>query len=283
MKKLFCLLLAAAFTACNPQAEKQNAPSSVSAIQITSESGSVTVEENRVIITLRDGFERIGDAKSVYIRAVDYQAESEPVRWEGAATNYSGFALPYWVVYPQFTHAGAWLLEAVIETAEGKKVEGTLGVNVEERPYGLTAGMAALPSETRTASSQEELLKITSDPDPNPAYYQMTIAQALENGKPSLIAFATPGLCQTKACAPVLDTVDALWEKYRQQLNFIHVEVYQDFEPPLEYVATMREWGLVNEPWVYVVDKDGIIVARYDAALALEEIEPVIKELLDAS
>jgi glutathione peroxidase-family protein len=45
----------------------------------------------------------------------------------------------------------------------------------------------------------------------------------------------------------------------------------------------MAEWGLSYEPWTYLVDGAGKIVARYDGPLALSEIRPQIEALLAPS
>lgn len=279
-KLLSLLLLALLLVACGDKDESDTSQT-LSSIVVTTESGSVTVDQNRVILSLRDGFVRLGTAKSVYVKAKDYQAEGEPIVWEGPATNYSSFELPYWIAYPEFTHAGPWLLELEIETVDGEKVAATLGVNVQEQPFGVIPGQPAPASESRTGSTPEELAKITTADPPNPAFYEQTVAQALQNGKPSLIVFSTPALCSSDACGPMMKTFEALWEQYSNQMNFIHVEVYETFEAPLQYVATMQEWGLINEPWVYLVDGNGIVNARFDTVIAIEEITPRINDLLE--
>ena len=74
--------------------------------------------------------------------------------------------------------------------------------------------------------------------------------------------------------------VKTLWASYGDEnINFVHVEVYQDFET-LEYVPAMAEWGLVTEPWVFIVNKDGIITARYDGPISVQELAPAIESVI---
>jgi hypothetical protein len=272
-------MLALLVLGCTEQ-ESPKTDESASSLVVTSESASVSVEQNRVILSLRDGFARIDDAQAVYVKARDYQAEGEPIVWEGPASDYSSFELPYWVVYPAFTHPGAWLLELEITTAQGQQVNATLGVNVQEQAFGILPGQPAPASQTRTATNPDDLARITTADPPNPAFYQLTIEEAINNGQASLIVFSTPGLCATDACGPMMKTVEALWQDYSDQMNFIHVEVYESFEDPLQYVEAMREWGLINEPWVYLVDAEGIVNTRFDTVIAMAEIQPRLDELL---
>jgi hypothetical protein len=59
----------------------------------------------------------------------------------------------------------------------------------------------------------------------------MTVAEAMENGRPTVVGFITPGLCQTQWCAPVLESVEAVRDNVGDAAaNFIHIEVYEDFQ-----------------------------------------------------
>jgi hypothetical protein len=95
-----------------------------------------------------------------------------------------------------------------------------------------------------------------------------------------VIGFLTPGLCQTRWCAPVLESVDAVRTMPNTEANFIHVEVFNDFQE-LTYVPEMAEWGLgTQEPWVFVVDADGVVTAKFSGPLSPRELDQALRPLL---
>ena len=100
-----------------------------------------------------------------------------------------------------------------------------------------------------------------------------------------MVAFTTPAFCQSRTCGPVMDTVmDPLYERYNGQAIFIHIEPYKlpelregiDLIP----VEAMQEWGLQTEPWVFVIDRQGKIVGKFEGIMGLEEVESVLRRVL---
>ena len=275
------LLLVLSLSACNTQNSDDNKSSNPnpSPLQISVVSSSVTPTENRVVLAFWDGQNRVASVQKVQIKARLTQDDNQTVRWEGTATNYSDYEIPYWVAYPEFSQAGTWFLDLTITQDDGHTFENSVALNVYEIPIGIAVGAKAYPSENRVWNGVADITLITSAAEPNPAFYEKTIARALAEDKPLVIAFSTPGLCESKLCAPVMRSIEALWAKYDAQINFIHVEVYEDFET-LSWVAAMNEWGLQNEPWVYVVNAEGIVTARLDGPVASSELESYLEAVL---
>ena len=158
-------------------------------------------------------------------------------------------------------------------------VEAPFVVEVREESAAPAIGDPAPASQNRTLKTEPDLQKLSSGNDPNPALYQMTVAEAMASGRPTVVGFITPGLCQTRWCAPVLDSVEAVGADVGEQANFIHVEVYEDFQE-LTVVDEMAEWGLTTEPWVFVLDEDGRVVARFNGPLSARELKAALTPLL---
>jgi hypothetical protein len=72
-----------------------------------------------------------------------------------------------------------------------------------------------------------------------------------------------------------MDEVKALKARWGDRFNFIHVEVYQSFDP-LVYADAMAAWGLATEPWVFVLDADGRVAERLEGSATAAEIEPIL-------
>jgi hypothetical protein len=145
-------------------------------------------------------------------------------------------------------------------------------------------GEAAPPADTPTATDAAGMAAISTDQTPDPAFYRMTITQAETNGKPSLIIFATPAFCQTATCGPTLDRVGAIAQPYEGQINFVHVEPYQLKQTPtglqpvldarnqLQPVAAANTFGLLSEPYTFILDAQGRVTAKFDGIMGQDEL-----------
>jgi hypothetical protein len=163
--------------------------------------------------------------------------------------------------------------------AEGFSTAGPMGLVAVEDPGVVEAGDPAPASETRVAADFPDLSVISSDSDPDPAMYQMSVADAVTSGVPSVIAFATPGFCVSATCGPLLEQVKGLRESF-PDVEFVHVEIYEDLkvtdQSQLTTVPAVAEWGLPSEPWVFVVDSSGTVTASFEGAALDEELRSAI-------
>jgi hypothetical protein len=98
--------------------------------------------------------------------------------------------------------------------------------------------------------------------------------------KPVALLFATPQLCQSRVCGPVVDVGLQLRAKYGDQVEFIHQEVYTDNDPNKGLRKPLQEFGLPTEPWLFVVDKNGKITARLEGSFGLNAFEQALKTAL---
>lgn len=240
---------------------------------------SFTVEENRFPFLLREGSQRYKHAESVTVQVIDTAQDNKPVIWEGQASEFEDSEGPYYVIYPAITRSGLWNFEFDIQLTNGKTYSTNQVVNALSMPIGLTAGQTAIPSDSLTAAGLDKLYGvITTDSTPNLAYYQMTIAQAVTSGRPSIIVFATPELCTRSLCNSVLESLDPIYVQFQDHFNFVHVETY-NLETGKK-VPAIVEWGLEENPWFYLIDSDGTIVYRCEGIFSAEELTPVIENYL---
>ena len=174
-----------------------------------------------------------------------------------------------YVIYPEFPEAGLYQLTVDVGASE----LGPFGITVVADPPVINRGEMAPLSDTRT-SADHEINAISSDPEPDPSFYELSIREAVESG-PTVIVFATPRWCQTSTCGPLLEQVKELSSAF-PNLNFVHVEVYEDIQvasaTDLVAVPAVEEWGLPSEPWVFVVNADGVVVASFEGAASGEEL-----------
>ncbi|MEX0825548.1 MAG: thioredoxin family protein [Acidimicrobiia bacterium] len=169
----------------------------------------------------------------------------------------------------EFDQPGTWIVRL---TPDGAEPLETFPVTVHADHPVPAVGEAAPQSDTPTADDAP-LAEISTDPEPDPRFYTLSIAEAVSNGRPTVIVFATPKFCQTAVCGPTLDLVKEIVADH-PDVDFVHVEIYTNLDDAqnLELVPAVLEWGLTSEPWVFVVDAAGIVVARFEGVVAPEEI-----------
>lgn len=266
-------------------------PVAKSRVQAVLAASNLVVGPNRLPIGLIVDGSPINDPnvqvklRLYYLDGTD--AEKTQVAGEGSA-DYFGQGLPagIYVTYPDFKKAGDWGVE-VEATLPGKEpTVSTLRLSVLAQDPTPAIGSKAIAVDTPTVKTAPDLSQISSDPNPNPALYQLSIADAIKSGKPTAILFGTPGFCKTATCGPSVTVLGNLQKTYGEKMNFIHVEVYKfpfsesvQANPPL-LVPAMAEWRLQSEPWLFLLGKDGTIVNKYEGGITTEELGPMIDTIL---
>ena len=124
--------------------------------------------------------------------------------------------------------------------------------------------------------------RAATDGIPDPELHDTTIAEAIRAGRPALVVMATPVYCVSRFCGPVTDMVADLAAEYGDRAEFIHVEIWADFQEGAVNRAAadwlLREDNLL-EPWVFLIGADGKIAARWDNVATRAEIEPFLQDL----
>jgi hypothetical protein len=167
-------------------------------------------------------------------------------------------------------------------TIKGEGVDETAFTSFEVKPEPSTPaiGAPAPTSPSKTSADVKDLSRLTTDPKPDPSFYELSIAQAIAAKKPFVLVFSTPQFCTSAVCGPTLDIVKSVKPDHRG-VNFVHVEVYElpaDVNN-LKTVAAVNEWGLPSEPWVFVVDADGNVAAKFEGGVGAEELDASLKQL----
>lgn len=184
-----------------------------------------------------------------------------------------------WVGEAAFGRPGEW--EAVIDVAGGG-YDASVRTTFEVKKEGTTPeiGEKVPAVDTQTASDVADLSEITTDSDPDPRFYKLSIAEALKAGRPSVIVFATPKFCTSQVCGPTLSIVKDVAEDF-PRVNFVHIEPYDLEKVPekLEPVPAVTAWGLPSEPWVFVTDSKGRVAAKYEGSVAPSELTELLRAL----
>jgi hypothetical protein len=184
-----------------------------------------------------------------------------------------------YVVNTTFDRPGEWGAEIRARLPdESEAPSQRVRFTVKPEPAAPGIGDAPPPTANRTLATEPDLAKLTSDPQPDPDLYGLTVDQAAASGRPTVVVFSTPGHCQSRVCGPVLDEVKAEKAKWSDRVNFVHIEVYKTFDP-LVLADEMAAWGLQTEPWVFVLGADGRVVARLEGNITAAELEPILERV----
>lgn len=196
---------------------------------------------------------------------------------EGTWLTTNASALGLYVTYFQFDQPGVW---EVTVFGDGVDLGATL-IEVVAESAVPRIGDPAPQSETLTGVTADEIAAISTDFEPDSSFYDLTIAEAVTNGTPSVVAFVTPAFCQTALCGPTLETVKAATAG-RADIDVLHVEPFDLELAPLgdlTPIPAMAEWGLVTEPWVFVMDGNGTVTASFEGIIGQAELESAIAAL----
>jgi hypothetical protein len=136
-------------------------------------------------------------------------------------------------------------------------------------------GTPAPRSRNRIASDVPELKQIDSSEPPDPRLHQTRIADAIAQGKPQMIVFATPRHCTSRVCGPVVDVVRTLIPIHGDRVVFIHEEIWESGSLQ-RFSPTVEEWNLRSEPWIFVVDGTGMVRARFEGLTTRRELEAAL-------
>jgi len=212
---------------------------------------------------------------------VKSQRNAQFIRWPNGK---SGVYLLEEVI---FDKEGNWGLLVDYSNDSGDIHVGQISFQVKKRSSAPAIGEIAPNSINKTVNNGFKLSEITSSPEPDLDLYSLTIQEAVNTEKPTLIVFASPAFCQTATCGPQIKIVSNIKDSYKNAANFIHIEV---FDNPSEMQGNfskakisplMQEWSLVSEPFTFIVDKNGVITRKFEGFTTSDELVSALKKLIE--
>lgn len=177
----------------------------------------------------------------------------------------------------RFDRAGTWGAEIQVRFPDGSADAQRIAFEVLAESNSITPGEKAPAVTTPIAADVNgDLSLLTSAPEPNPAFYEITLTEALGNGRPTVFLLATPAFCQTRFCGPAYEIMNELYAEYGDEYNFVHVEVFTGLPDPAandwQQAPTMSVYGLSTEPWLYLIDAAGVTQYRIEGLFTKEEV-----------
>ncbi|MFN8218051.1 MAG: thioredoxin family protein [Solirubrobacterales bacterium] len=185
----------------------------------------------------------------------------------------------YVVPRVDFDQPGPWLAVAILKGRDGLESSLVPSPDVGLYPQIPKVGERAPSIHTPTASDVGgDLTKIDTRVPPDQMH--ATDYADVYGKKPIVLVFATPALCQSRVCGPVVDVAQQVADKYGDEAEFIHMEVYNDNNPEKGVRPQLRAFGLQTEPWTFLIDRDGVVRDRIEGAYGVFELEQALKKIL---
>jgi hypothetical protein len=248
--------------------------------------GELTCGPNRLLFSFLDSANRpIGEpnrsgAIALYNLARDASRPASTV--DGTFVWAIEDSVGIYVANASFPEAGLWGAEFTTSVAGGTTHSVRMTFNVQRSSAMVRVGDRAPASKTPTGDPA----KISTDSKPEPAFYRSSVDTALAEHKPFVLAFATPKFCTSAQCVPTLDRLKPFVARY-PSVTFINVEPYvlKDEAGQLQPVLTKNnltpaqptlDWGLLSEPWIFVVDRDGIVRGSFGLIFGEAELAAAI-------
>ncbi len=170
-----------------------------------------------------------------------------------------------------------WLLA---EPVGGRKIQAVGNVVVKARTVAPDVGALA-PATNSPTLATASIEQLTTARAPDRALYRSSIADAVADGAPFVVVFATPKYCTSRLCGPVVDVVSTVGRAHPDAgIRFVHVEIYEGNDPAKGENRWVREWKLPSEPWVFVVGKDGVVRERFEGTVSVRELEAAVRQHL---
>jgi hypothetical protein len=175
-----------------------------------------------------------------------------------------------------FGQAGTWDGEAKF-SGTTTKFSMTLPAVAVAPVAGQPAPRAASPTKADTLGVKPICTRVPQCP-----LHTVSLSDVVGAGRPVAALFATPALCASQYCGPVLDELLAVKKPYEAAITFVHIDIYKNLRAT-EESPTVTAWSLPSEPWLFTIDGAGTIVSRLDTAFGTKEMKLALDQLVSVS
>jgi hypothetical protein len=184
----------------------------------------------------------------------------------------------FWTATVKFPRRGRFVVTALVQI-DGKMASTS---QYELRVGGggpPDVGQKAIPVHTETpADVGGDLSQIDTRIPPLAELHEKDFADVVGK-EPTVLVFATPQLCQTRVCGPVVD-VAAQVRSQSPGVTFIHQEIYVDNDINKGFRPQVTQWRLPTEPWMFLIGADGLVKERFEGAVSVEELQRAVDATL---
>lgn len=151
------------------------------------------------------------------------------------------------------------------------------GITPTLRDPVVAPGEKAPAIETPTADSVDDISEIDTRV-PADDMHEISLKDALKEKKPIVLIFATPKLCASRVCGPVVDVAEEVHHELGDDVIFIHQEIYKENDINKGYRPQVAAFGLTAEPFTFVIGADGKVVEQLQGPFVADELRAALKK-----
>jgi len=215
-----------------------------------------------------------GDAQLVALSVPGAHAHDKSQQADADADN-----VAFYLANAPFDVAGKWGVEiTATPTAGGAPATIQAPFDVRDKPQSPGLGDVPPASRNDTTTTNPDPSTLCSREPPCPLHDKV-IADVLGKGRPLVVQFSTPAFCVSRFCGPVLEVLLQQVPTYQDRVDFVHIEVWQDFQLQ-KYRPAVTEWNLPGEPYTFFMDRSGKVVGKLEAIFSEEELTGALDNLV---
>ena len=184
---------------------------------------------------------------------------------------------PYYVVRHSFDAPGDWGFRAVV--AGKKPGDAAIKINDPATAAWPTPGETLPKVASPTAANTMGVNPICTRSEGVCPFHAQSLDRVLGNGKPTVVLLATPALCKSATCGPVLDILLAESDPHLDRMNVVHVEVFTD-NTGKTLSPAFAAFKVDSEPVCFFADERGVVTERFNGPFDRTEARAAIERLL---
>jgi hypothetical protein len=216
-----------------------------------------------------------------YLAPADLLVTEPAYRSRQAATEEDPFAAVYSADAVELEQLGKWTVLVVTKVGD-RLVAAPSQVTVRKDSPVPEPGERAPKVQTDTVASAGGNIEAIETRLPPDDMHEVALPDVLGK-KPVALLFATPQLCQSRVCGPVVDIAAQLKAEYGDRVEFIHQEVYVDNDPNKGLREPLGRYGLPTEPWLFTIDTKGRVAARLEGSFGLQGFRKAVQAAIAQS
>jgi len=190
----------------------------------------------------------------------------------------AGSVPAYLTVVHRFPSPGVWWVQA---RYGGKAAIAALQIDDTTTSSVPAPGQPMVRLATPTTADHRGVEPICTRTPACP-WHDVSLDAALDEHRPMAVLFATPRLCKSATCGPVLDTLLGLKSQFEAKIRFVHLEIYTDgsgTNPNPPNTAAVKAYNLPGEPFLFLAGADGKVVDRIDGLYGTSEVQGKLAKL----
>ena len=186
---------------------------------------------------------------------------------------------------------GRWRID-VATVGSGGAAAGSSVLDVSSDLGTPALGSQAPGGRTATMRDAHSLMHhISSDPEPLTAFYTWSLDDALAQSQPTVFVMDSYAFRPNAACGGALGILHEVFIDY-PGLTVIHAEPWHmangvdggmlELDPPggpAVLTDYARAWGIEEPPWVFVIDRDGKVHAKFTGVIGSDELRAAITSI----